>query len=48
MIGYVKHLDSNANGNRPLKKYTKIWERVSSLINITLIMKLFMVILINT
>ena len=41
MIGYVKHFDSNkimsfnANDNRLLNKYTKIWERVSSLMNIT-------------
>ena len=40
MIGYVKHLDSNKKmsfkviGNKLLKKYTKIWERVSSLMNI--------------
>ena len=37
MIGYVKHFDSNkttsfkANDNKLLKKYIKIWERVSSL-----------------
>ena len=42
MIGYVKHFDSNktmsfkANDNRLLKKYTKIWERVSNLMNIEL------------
>ena len=42
MIGYVKHFDSNkttsfkANDNRLLNKYTKIWERVSSLMNIEL------------
>ena len=40
MIGYVKHFDSNkamsfkVNDNRLLKKYTKIWERVSILMNI--------------
>ena len=41
MIGYVKHFDSNktmsfkVNDNKQfLKKYTKIWERVSSLMNI--------------
>ena len=40
MIGYVKHFDSNkimsfkVNDNRLLKKYTKIWERVSILLNI--------------
>ena len=38
-IGYVKHFDSNktdfkANDNRLLNKYTKILERVSSLMNI--------------
>ena len=37
MIDYVKHFDSNktmslkANDNRPLKKYAKIWERVTNL-----------------
>ena len=42
MIGYVKHFDINktmsfkANDNRLLNKYTKIWERVSSLMNIKL------------
>ena len=40
MIGYVKHFDSNkimyfkVNDNRLLKKYTKICERVSILMNI--------------
>ena len=40
MIGYVKHFDSNkimsfkVNDNRLLKKYTKIWEKVSMLINL--------------
>ena len=40
MIGYVKHVDSNkamyfkVNNNRLLKKYTKICERVSILMNI--------------
>ena len=40
MIVYVKHFDSNktmsfkANDNRLLKKYTKIWERVSSFMDI--------------
>ena len=40
MIGYVKHFDSNKTmsfkviNNQLLKKYTKIWERVSSLMNI--------------
>ena len=40
MIGYVKHFDSNKtmsfeiNDNRFLKKYNKIWEKVSILMNI--------------
>ena len=40
MIGYVKHFDSNkkmsfkVNDNRLLKKYTKVWEKVSILMNI--------------
>ena len=40
MIGYVKHFDSNktiyfkVNDNRLLKKYTKIWEKISILMNI--------------
>ena len=40
MIGYVKHFDSNKTmsfkiiDNKLLKKYTKIWERDSSLMNI--------------
>ena len=40
MIGYVKHFDSNKTmsskviDNKLLKKYAKIWERVSSLMNI--------------
>ena len=40
MIGYVKHFDSNktmllrVTDNKLLKKYTKLWEKVSSLINI--------------
>ena len=40
MIGYVKHFDSNKtmyfklSDNKLLKKYTKIWERVSNLMNI--------------
>ena len=39
MIGYVKHFDNNktmsfkVNDNELLKKYTKIWERISSLMN---------------
>ena len=40
MIGYAKHFDSRktmyfkANDNKSLKKYTKIWEKASSLSNI--------------
>ena len=40
MIGYVKHFDSNktvsfkVNDNKLLKKYNKIWEKISSLMNI--------------
>ena len=40
MIGYVKDFDSNKTmsfkviDNKLLKKYTKIWERASSLMNI--------------
>ena len=40
MIGYVKHFDSNETmsfkviDNKLLKKYTKIWEKVSNLMNI--------------
>ena len=38
MIGYVKHFDSDKAftviDNKLLKKYTKMWERVSSLRNI--------------
>ena len=40
VIGYVKCIDSNqkvslkAVHNKLLKKYTKIWERVSNLLNI--------------
>ena len=39
MIGYVKHFDSKktmsfkVNNNKLLKKYTKVWEKVSSLMN---------------
>ena len=42
MIGYVKHFDSNkkmffkVNDNRLLKKYTRIWEKVSILMKIEL------------
>ena len=40
MIGYVKHFDSKKtmsfkiNDNRLLKKYTKMWEKVSIFVNI--------------
>ena len=52
MIGYVKYFDSDktmsfkATDKELLKKGTKIWERVRSLMN--LIVTLFMVIMINT
>ena len=48
MIGYVKNFDSNktmsftVNDNKLLKKYNKIWERISNLI-----VNLFMVIVIT-
>ena len=40
MVGYVKHFDSNKAmsfkgiDNKLLKEYTKIWEKVSNLMNI--------------
>ena len=40
MIGYVKHFDNNKTmsfkviDNKLSKKYTKIWEKVTSLMNI--------------
>ena len=37
MIGYVKHFDSNnfkVSDNKLSKKYNKIWEKISSLMNI--------------
>ena len=40
MIGYVKHFDSNktmsfrVSDNKLLKKYNKIWEKISHLLNI--------------
>ena len=40
MVGYVKHFDSNktmsfkVGDNKLLKKYTKIWEKISNLMNI--------------
>ena len=39
MIGYVKHFDSNktmsfkANDNKLLKRYNKIWQKASRLMN---------------
>ena len=39
MIGYVKHFDSNktmsfkVGDNKLLKKYIKIWEKISNLMN---------------
>ena len=41
MIGYVKHFDSNkrmsfkVNDNKLLKKYKKVWEKISNLLSIT-------------
>ena len=40
MIGYVKHFDNNktmsfkVSDNKLLKKYNKIWEKISNLLNI--------------
>ena len=40
MIGFVKHFDSNQtmslklSDNKLLKKYNKIWEKISNLLNI--------------
>ena len=40
MIGYVKYFDSNktlsfrVSDNKLLKKYNKIWEKISNLLNI--------------
>ena len=54
MIGYVKNFDSNktmsfkVGYNKLLKKYNKMWEKVSNLMNKNLIVNLFMVIMINT
>ena len=54
VIGYVKHFDSNKTmsfkviDNELLKKYNKIWENISSSMNIKFIVNLFMVIMINT
>ena len=49
MIGYVKHFDGNktmsfkVNDNKLLKKYNKIWEKISNLLDIKLIVNLCMV-----
>ena len=54
MIGYVKNFDSNktmsfkVGYNKLLKKYNKMWEKVSNLMNKNLIVNLFMMIMINT
>ena len=51
MIGYVKHFDSNKtmsfkfSDNKLLKKYDKIWEKISNLMNIEFDIDLFMVIM---
>ena len=40
MVGYVKHFDSNktmpfkVNDNKLLKKYNKMWEKISNLMNV--------------
>ena len=40
MVGYVKNFDSNktmsfkVGDNKQLKKYNKIWEKISNLLNI--------------
>ena len=49
MIGYVKHFDGNktmsfkVNDNKLLKKYNKIWEKISNLLDVKLIVNLCMV-----
>ena len=54
MIVYAKYFDSNkamsfkVSDERLLKKYSKIWERVSNLMNTELMVNLFMVTMINT
>ena len=54
MNGYVKNFDSNktmsfkVDNNKLLKKYNKIWEIISNLLNIELIVNRFMVTIINT
>ena len=53
IIGYVKYFDSNKTmsfkdgDNKLLKRYNKIWEKISNLMNINLIVNLFMVMEIN-
>ena len=54
MIGYVKHFDSNKtlpfklSDKKLLKKYNKIWEKISSnLMNVEFDSNLFMVMEIN-
>ena len=54
MTGYLKHFDINqttsfkVGNNKSLKEYTKIWERVRSLMNIKFDSELVYVIVINT
>ena len=54
MIGYVKHCDSNKTmsfkliDNKLLNEYTKIWEKVSNLMNMKFYNEPVMVIMINT
>ena len=58
MFGYVKYFNDgktikktmsfNVTGKKLLKKYTKILEKFSSLLNKDSIVTLFMVIMINT
>ena len=53
MMGYVKHFHGNKTmsfkviNNLLLKKYNKIWEKISNLINKNLMVNLFMLIMIN-
>ena len=54
IIGYAKNFDSNkkmsfkVGDNKLLKKYNKIWEKISSLMNIEFDSELYMVQMINT
>ena len=54
MIGYVKHFDSNktmsfkVSDNKLLKKYNKIWEKISNLMNIEFDCDNVIVTMINT